>query len=100
MLMSTTFPDQSGPESNGNEEILHITKSSRIGITLSDKLVSFQDIRWRNLTPLQRSSRRILQPQSNGLSSHIRDQHSIVGKLSKTDLESKNTGIFHGRQYR
>ena len=34
--MGTTTPGESGPGSNGNEEILHILQSYRIEATLSD----------------------------------------------------------------
>ena len=35
-LRGTTTPGQSGPESNGNEGILHILQNSRTGTSLSD----------------------------------------------------------------
>ena len=34
-------PSQSGPESNGNEVVLHIPQSSRTGVSSSDCLVSY-----------------------------------------------------------
>ena len=39
-LTGTTTPGQSGPGSSGNEQVLHIPQSSRIGATPSDSLVS------------------------------------------------------------
>ena len=41
-LSCATIPDQSGPGSNGNEEVLHIPQSSSItGTSPSDCLVSY-----------------------------------------------------------
>ena len=45
------------------EGLIHYSRSH---LSL-DGLVSYQDIRWRSLTPLQISSRCILQPQTTGL---------------------------------
>ena len=39
-LTDITSPGQSGPESNGTEEVLHIPQSSRTGASPSDGLVS------------------------------------------------------------
>ena len=39
LYLIPTTPDQRGPESNGNEVILHVPKSSRAGISQSDSLV-------------------------------------------------------------
>ena len=58
---------QGGPESDGNEEVLCILQSSSItGAPPSDCLVYYQDSHWWSLTPLQRSSWCILQPQPTG----------------------------------
>ena len=64
-LSGATTPGQSGPGSNGNEEVLRISQNSNITVTSALYcLVSYQDIRWRrHLTPLQRRSQCILQPQ-------------------------------------
>ena len=40
-LKDTTNPDQSGPESNGNEGILHIPQSSKAEASPSNGLVSY-----------------------------------------------------------
>ena len=40
-LTGTSTPGQSGPGGNGNEEVLHIPKSSRTGTSPSDGLVSY-----------------------------------------------------------
>ena len=46
-LSGTTIPGQSGPGINGNEGVLCILQSSSItGTSLSDCLVSYQDIQW------------------------------------------------------
>ena len=46
-LSSATTLEQSGPISNGNEEVLCIPQSSRIiGTSPSDCLVDIQDTRW------------------------------------------------------
>ena len=62
------MPGQNGPGSNGNKGVLHIPQNSSItGTSPSDYLVSYiQDAHWGSLTPLQRSSRCILQPQLTG----------------------------------
>ena len=66
-LSGATTPGQSGPGSNSNEGTLSIPQSSSITeARLSDCLVSYQDIHWRSLTPLQRCSQCILQPQLTG----------------------------------
>ena len=59
---------QSRPGSNDNEGVLRIPQSSSItGTSPSDCLVSYQDTHWEEgLTPLQRSSRCILQSQPTG----------------------------------
>ena len=67
-LSGATTPGQNGLRSNGNDGVLPIPQSSSItGNSLSDCLVSYQDTRCRvGLTPLQRSSQCILQPQLTG----------------------------------
>ena len=46
-LRGTTILGQSGPENNGNEEVLHIPQSSRIKASPSDGLVLYKDIHLR-----------------------------------------------------
>ena len=67
-LSGVTTLSQSGPGSNGNEEILCIPQSSSItGTSPSDCLVSYPGHSLgRGLTPLQKSSQCILQPQPTG----------------------------------
>ena len=43
-LTGPTVPDQSGPKIKGNEEMLHISLSSRTEASPWDGLVSYQDI--------------------------------------------------------
>ena len=64
-LLGTTTMGQSGPGSNGNKGVLFIPQSSSItGASPLDCLVSYPgDTRWGSLTPLQRCSQYILQPQ-------------------------------------
>ena len=64
-LSSATTPSQSGLGSDGNEEVLRIPQTSSITeISLSDCLVLYPGHSLvEGLTPLQRSSRCILQPQ-------------------------------------
>ena len=65
------MPGQSGPGSNGNERVLCIPQSPSItGTSPSDCLVSYpgQSVGGGELTPLQRYSRCILQPQPTGQS--------------------------------
>ena len=50
-LLGVTTPGQSGLGSDGNEGVLYIFQSASItGASPSDCLVSYQDIRWGNLT--------------------------------------------------
>ena len=63
-LSGATNPAQSGQGNDGTGGVLCIPQSSCItGTSPSDCFVSKQDPRWGSLTPLQRSSRCILQPQ-------------------------------------
>ena len=66
-LSGATIPDQSGPESNGNEGVLCIPHNPCItGTSLSDCLVSYIQYTGcgeRGFTLLQRCSQCILQPQ-------------------------------------
>ena len=69
--MSKTVPSLSGPGSNRNEGVLRIPQSSSItGTSPSDCLVSYPGHSLIGgggcLTPLQGSSRCILQPQPTG----------------------------------
>ena len=67
-LSGATTPGQSGPGSNGNEGVLCIPQSSSIaGTSPSDlfSVISETLVRW-GLTPLQRCSQCILQPQLTG----------------------------------
>ena len=62
-LSGATTPSQCGPGSDGNEGVLHIPQISSITRTSpSDCLVSYPG-HLGGLTPLQRISRWILQPQ-------------------------------------
>ena len=67
-------PCQSGIGYDGNEGVLHFLQSSRIEASLSDGIVSYPgDSRGGGvLTPLQRSSQYILQPQLIGLFNMLR----------------------------
>ena len=74
-LSGATIPGQSGPENNGNEGVLLIAQSSSItGTSPSDCLMSYPGhslvvvvvVVVGGLTPLQRSSQCILQPQLTG----------------------------------
>ena len=40
-LTGTTTPDQSGPESNGNERVLHISQKCKTGTSPSDSFMSY-----------------------------------------------------------
>ena len=59
---------QSGPGSNGNEEVLRIPQSPSIAGTSPSDLVSYprHSLWGGGLTPLQRCSQCILQPQPTG----------------------------------
>ena len=67
-LSSANTPGQSGPRSKGNEGVLHIPQSSNITGTLpSDCFVSYPGHLMRgSLTPQQRCSQCIRQPQPAG----------------------------------
>ena len=66
-LLGATTSGQSGPGSDGNEGVLCIPQSSSTaGTSPSDCLVSYLGHSLGGLTPLQRSSQCILQPQLNG----------------------------------
>ena len=66
--LSGTTLGQSGPESDGNERVLHIPQSSIVtGASPSDCKSHIQDTRWVSHVPLQNCSRCILQPQPTGL---------------------------------
>ena len=71
-LSSASTPGQSGPGSNGNEGVLRIPQSPSItGTSRLDCLVSYPGhslvyVCVGGLTPLQRCSRGILQPQPIG----------------------------------
>ena len=69
-LSGATTPGQSGLGSDGNEGVLRIPQSSSTaGTSPSDCLVSYpRHSLGGGLTPLQRSSRCILQPQPTGQS--------------------------------
>ena len=69
VLSGATTPGQSIPGSDGNEGVLRIPQSSSIaGTSPSDCLVSYpgHSLGGGGLTPLQRSSQCILQPQPTG----------------------------------
>ena len=56
-LLSATTLGQSGPESTGNEEVLHIPKSSTTGASPSDFLCHIQDTHWQGgVLPLCRDT--------------------------------------------
>ena len=70
-ISGATTQGKSGPGSDGNEGVLRIPQSSSIaGTSPSDHLVSYAGhslcVCVGGLTPLQRSSRCILQPQPTG----------------------------------
>ena len=47
-LSGFTIPGESGPGSNSNEEVLHITQASRTAASLSDCLVSYLELSLRD----------------------------------------------------
>ena len=65
-LSGATTMGQSGPESNGNEVVLHI-RQSITGTSPSNCLMSYLEHSLRGLTPLQRCGWCILQPQPTEL---------------------------------
>ena len=70
-LPGATTPGQSGPGSDSNERVLQIPRSSRVRASPSDGLMSYpgHSLR-RGLTPRQKWSWHILQPQPTGLLMH------------------------------
>ena len=90
-LSGATTPDQSEPGSNGNEGVLCITQSPSItGTSPSDCLVSYLGHSLGDLTPLQRCSRCILQPQPTGQGllgfSWVYDISTFIGYLMPNPL--------------
>ena len=91
-LLGAPTSDQSGPGSDGNEGVLHIPQSSSItGTSLSDCLVSYQDIRY----PTTTTSRCILLPPLTTQQlrlcadvSHICDEHKALFKEYSTKKSS------------
>ena len=87
-LSGANSPGQSGPGSDSNEGILWILQSSSItGTDPSDCFKGFRTIVSRTilgmgLTPLQRSSRRILQPQLTGQCRICGDRDETVNHIS------------------
>ena len=80
-LSGTTTPGQSKPESDGNEEVRCIPQSSSItGTSPSDCLGSYPRHSWWSLTPLQRCSQCILQPQLTGKFYHLGTADYIQSK--------------------
>ena len=78
ILSGATTLGQSGPGSNCNEGVLHILQSSKIGASPSDCLLSYLRhlLENRDLTPQQRCSQCILQPQPIGLDGKCKQPHS------------------------
>ena len=73
-LSGTTFPGQSGQDTNDSEWVLHITQSSSItGASTSDHFVAYagHPLRGSSLTSLQECSLCILEPQATGMHSLI-----------------------------
>ena len=67
ILSDDTIPGQSDLGSTDNKEVLHIHQILHRGASSSDCLVSDPGhLLWRGLTPLQRCSPCILQPQPTG----------------------------------
>ena len=89
-LSHATTLGQSGPGSDGNEGVLHISHSFSITrVSPSDCLVSYSgDLFGGGLTSLQKSSRYIQQPRSNG----PRDTRCGGGVIS---LCRKAVGVFY-----
>ena len=86
-LSGATTPGQGRPGSDGSEEVLHIPQSSSFtGASPSDCLVLYlgHSLGGGSLTPLQRYSRCILQPQLSGL----QENHENLNQNS-FNLDSK-----------
>ena len=81
-----TTPGQCEPGSDGNKGVLRIRQSFSItGTSPSDCLMSYQGHSLVGLTPLQRCSRCILQPQPTG-------QITICYSNDINELYTKNPG--------
>ena len=71
-LSGETIPGQSGPGNDGSEEVLHIPQSFKIGASPSDYLMSYPGhFIGGGLTPQQRYSCCILQPQPTWLKAKL-----------------------------
>ena len=58
-LSGASTQDQSGPRSNGNEEVLYIPQNSQNGAFPSDGIMSYPEHSLGDLTPIQRCSQSI-----------------------------------------
>ena len=94
-LSGATTPGLSGPGSDGNKVVLHIPQSSSItGTSPSDCLVSYPVHSLGSLTPLQRCSRCIIQPQATG------HKHFVLGNTVMiyeyiVEFFQKEKNIYH-----
>ena len=79
----TTIPGQSGPGSDGNEEVLHILQSSSVtGASQSDFLVSYTRILAGGILPLSAEMQSVL------FYSPSRLGHSLVESYSSAEMQS------------
>ena len=94
-LSGATTPNKSGPESDGSEGVLRVPQTSSITRTSpADCLVLYpgHPLRWGGgLTPLQRNSRCMLQPQPTGQGVKSEFYFSYIGCLR---LRIKFTQLF------
>ena len=88
-LSGATIPGQSGPRSNGNEEVLRIPQSSSItGSLLSDCLVSYPG-HWMGVIPLCRGAVRVFNnPQQTG-QRMVFNQINLIGPWQVLPLRVK-----------
>ena len=86
-LSGAATAGQSGAGSKGNEEVFHIPHSNSItGTSSSDYLVSYPGHLLGGLTPLQRCSWCILQPQPTVLWFFLQPQYNICTGTQDTNF--------------
>ena len=94
-LSGATTLGPSGPGRNGNKEVLRIPQSSSItGASPSDCLVSYFGHSLGCLTPLQRSSRCILQPQPTELTLFCLVKREWFSNIYTLTVKAATTATF------
>ena len=98
-LSDATTQGQSGPRSNGNEGVLHISQGSRTGASPSGSLMSYPGHSLGGgLTPLQGSNWCILLPQLTGLRLFNIISKTLVRRVLPLCRDAVSVFYSHSRQ--